>query len=90
MSSKQAKQPPQKEPEFIRLMDAQRSTVLDSVATEYEDSFCLESFADLIKSAAEAEGGGYRGLTAVDSSFHPMLLVGYLIHAHPPTNPLTY
>ena len=40
-------------------MDAERAVVLDSVATEYEDSFCLESFGDLIKAAAEAEGGGF-------------------------------
>lgn len=43
-----------KQPEFIRLMDAQRVVVLDSVATEYEDSFCLESFGDLIKAAEES------------------------------------
>lgn len=51
--------PSTKEPEFIRLMDAFRTTVLDSVATEYEDSFCLESFGDLVKSATEAEGGSF-------------------------------
>lgn len=46
------------QPEFIRLMDASGTTVLDSVATEYEDSFCIETFGDLIKAAEEAEPVG--------------------------------
>jgi hypothetical protein len=46
------------QPEFIRLMDASGSTVLDSVATEYEDSFCIESFGDLVRATAEAEPAG--------------------------------
>jgi anti-anti-sigma regulatory factor len=46
----------EKRPEFVRLMDASREQVLDMVATEYEDSFCLESFGDLIESAEAAEG----------------------------------
>ncbi|KAI8834298.1 hypothetical protein BC829DRAFT_70821 [Chytridium lagenaria] len=34
------------------------SRVLDSVSTEYEDSFCLESFGDLITYHAESEPKG--------------------------------
>jgi hypothetical protein len=45
-------------PKIIRLLDASGVSVLDSVSTEYEDSFCLESFGDLIKAAEEAEPAG--------------------------------
>lgn len=50
-------------PEFIRLMDSTGTTVLDSVATEYEDSFCIESFGDLIQTAAQIEPAGIFHLT---------------------------
>jgi anti-anti-sigma regulatory factor len=52
------KQQQQNPAKYIRLMDASGSTVLDSVSTDYEDSFCLESFGDLIKAAEEAEPAG--------------------------------
>ncbi|KAJ3214858.1 hypothetical protein HDU67_001123 [Dinochytrium kinnereticum] len=44
--------------EAIRLLDSSGSRVLDSVSTEYEDSFCLEAFADLIEYHAESEPKG--------------------------------
>ena len=33
--------------EIINLLDKDGTGVIDSVSSEYEDSFCLESFADL-------------------------------------------
>lgn len=42
----------------IRLMDATGTVVLDSVATEYEDSFCLETFGELCGAAIEFEPRG--------------------------------
>lgn len=42
-------------PEAIRLMDSTGLTLLDSVSCEYEDSFCLETFGDLVRAAAEVE-----------------------------------
>jgi hypothetical protein len=47
-----------KEPEFIRLLDASGSRVLDSVSTEYEDSFCLDSFGELATDAQDTEPQG--------------------------------
>jgi hypothetical protein len=47
-----------KTPEIIRLLDSSGSSVLDSVSTEYEDSFCLETFGDLIKSADSTDPKG--------------------------------
>ncbi|KAJ1552155.1 hypothetical protein HK405_012417, partial [Cladochytrium tenue] len=41
-------------PAVIRLLDSTGQRVLDSVAAEYEDSFCLESFGDLIAAHAAA------------------------------------
>ncbi|KAL7748834.1 hypothetical protein RI367_005747 [Sorochytrium milnesiophthora] len=38
--------------DFIRLLDSSEEKVMDSVATTYEDSFCLEEFGDLIKAHA--------------------------------------
>ncbi|KAJ3351859.1 hypothetical protein GGF32_004052 [Allomyces javanicus] len=35
--------------QIIRLLDANGQDLLDSVSGDYEDSFCLETFADLIK-----------------------------------------
>ncbi|KNE63677.1 hypothetical protein AMAG_08774 [Allomyces macrogynus ATCC 38327] len=35
--------------QIIRLLDANGTDLLDSVSGDYEDSFCLETFADLIK-----------------------------------------
>ncbi|TPX57026.1 hypothetical protein PhCBS80983_g04136 [Powellomyces hirtus] len=42
----------------IRLMDSSGQVVLDSVATDYEDSFSLESFDDLIKAHRECDPAG--------------------------------
>ncbi|KAI9220567.1 hypothetical protein BC828DRAFT_398077 [Blastocladiella britannica] len=36
------------EPQIIRLFDMTGSKVIDSVATDYEDSFCLDSFGELV------------------------------------------
>jgi hypothetical protein len=36
-----------KEFEFIRLLDKDGTTLIDSVSCDYEDSFCLEAFGDL-------------------------------------------
>ncbi|KAJ3107180.1 hypothetical protein HDU97_004600 [Phlyctochytrium planicorne] len=44
--------------EAIRLLDSTGTKVLDSVSTEYEDSFCLESFGDLVSYHAESEPKG--------------------------------
>ncbi|KAJ3075752.1 hypothetical protein HDU98_006990 [Podochytrium sp. JEL0797] len=38
--------------EIIRLLDSKGDRVLDSISAEYEDSFCLETFSDLIASHA--------------------------------------
>lgn len=51
-----------REPEIVRLMDAAGNVVLDSVSVEYEDSFCLESFGDLIRMAEQAEPKGKSNL----------------------------
>ena len=40
--------------EIIKLV-AQDGSLIDSVSTEYEDSFSLESFGDLIKMHAKTE-----------------------------------
>ncbi len=53
-----AKQQDKPEPEIIRLLDASGATVLDSVSAEYEDSFCLESFGDLVRLAEDADPAG--------------------------------
>lgn len=45
---------------IIRLLDSSGKTLLDSVSAEYEDSFELETFANLIKEAEEAEPKGKR------------------------------
>ncbi|ORZ30760.1 hypothetical protein BCR44DRAFT_55719 [Catenaria anguillulae PL171] len=37
------------DPKFIRLFDISGTKVIDSVSTDYEDSFCLDAFGDLIK-----------------------------------------
>ncbi|ORY47667.1 hypothetical protein BCR33DRAFT_764075 [Rhizoclosmatium globosum] len=42
----------------IRLLDSSGDRVLDSVSAEYEDSFCLESFGDLIAAHANCEPKG--------------------------------
>ncbi|KAJ3329970.1 hypothetical protein HDU76_006735 [Blyttiomyces sp. JEL0837] len=44
--------------EVIRLLDSSGTRVLDSVSAEYEDSFCLDEFGDLIKMHAEVEPKG--------------------------------
>ncbi|KAJ3194914.1 hypothetical protein HK101_001586 [Irineochytrium annulatum] len=44
--------------DVIRLMDSTGTRVLDSLASEYEDSFCLDTFGDLIGFHAEAEPKG--------------------------------
>ncbi|KAJ1543868.1 hypothetical protein HK096_008042 [Nowakowskiella sp. JEL0078] len=41
--------------DIIRLLDSEGEKVLDSVLTEYEDSFCLENFGDLIELHATSE-----------------------------------
>ncbi|KAJ3027705.1 UNVERIFIED_CONTAM: hypothetical protein HDU68_003292 [Siphonaria sp. JEL0065] len=46
--------------EVIRLLDSKGDRVLDSVAAEYEDSFCLETFGDLIASHDACEPKGTR------------------------------
>ncbi|KAJ3088877.1 hypothetical protein HK102_007726 [Quaeritorhiza haematococci] len=43
---------------FIRLLDSSGTKVLDSVSGEYEDSFCLETFADLARMHYEAPPPG--------------------------------
>lgn len=42
----------------IRLLDQSGTTLLDSISAEYEDSFCIESFGELIRQAANAEPKG--------------------------------
>jgi hypothetical protein len=42
-------------PEVIRLMDATGKVVLDSLSSDYEDSFCLETFGDLIRAAEDKQ-----------------------------------
>ncbi|KAI9188017.1 hypothetical protein H9P43_002408 [Blastocladiella emersonii ATCC 22665] len=42
--------PKRPEPQFIRLFDTAGTKVIDSVSTDYEDSFSLEAFGDLVKS----------------------------------------
>ncbi|RKO94672.1 hypothetical protein BDK51DRAFT_29029 [Blyttiomyces helicus] len=44
--------------EVIRLLDSSGTRVLDSVAAEYEDSFCLETFGDLAKAHMECDPKG--------------------------------
>ncbi|KAG5461957.1 MAG: hypothetical protein BJ554DRAFT_5772 [Olpidium bornovanus] len=44
--------------DFINLLDSTGGKIVDSVSTEYEDSFSLESFGDLIKAYVEAEPKG--------------------------------
>ncbi|KNE67041.1 hypothetical protein AMAG_12118 [Allomyces macrogynus ATCC 38327] len=44
--------PTAREPEFIRLLDPSGATVLDSVAVDYEDSFCLDTFGELVAAHA--------------------------------------
>ncbi|KAJ3349895.1 hypothetical protein GGF32_005183 [Allomyces javanicus] len=44
--------PSAREPEFIRLLDPSGATVLDSVAVDYEDSFCLDTFGELVAAHA--------------------------------------
>ncbi|KNE68044.1 hypothetical protein AMAG_13215 [Allomyces macrogynus ATCC 38327] len=41
-----------REPEFIRLLDPSGATILDSVAVDYEDSFCLDTFGELVAAHA--------------------------------------
>ncbi|KAJ3196567.1 hypothetical protein HK101_008479 [Irineochytrium annulatum] len=41
--------------EVIRLLDSAGTRVLDSVSAEYEDSFSLEAFGDLVRSHADME-----------------------------------
>ncbi|KAI8819595.1 uncharacterized protein EV422DRAFT_507240 [Fimicolochytrium jonesii] len=43
---------------IIRLLDTSGTTVLDSVSTEYEDSFTLETFGDSIEAHYECEPKG--------------------------------
>ncbi|KNC98812.1 uncharacterized protein SPPG_05789 [Spizellomyces punctatus DAOM BR117] len=44
--------------DVIRLLDSSGTNVLDSVSTDYEDSFCLETFGDLISMHRESEPKG--------------------------------
>ncbi|KAI8590862.1 hypothetical protein BDZ88DRAFT_505929 [Geranomyces variabilis] len=46
----------------IRLMDSSGVSVLDSVATDYEDSFSLETFGDLIEAHRASEPVGTKEL----------------------------
>ncbi|KAI3644930.1 hypothetical protein MP228_011094 [Amoeboaphelidium protococcarum] len=46
------------QPQIVRLLDSTGLTVLDSIDCEYEDSFCLETFGDLITQAEEVEPKG--------------------------------
>ncbi|KAI9346914.1 hypothetical protein BDR26DRAFT_799832 [Obelidium mucronatum] len=46
--------------EVIRLLDSKGERVLDSVSAEYEDSFCLETFGDLIAAHDDCEPKGTR------------------------------
>ncbi|KAJ3033419.1 hypothetical protein HK097_004855, partial [Rhizophlyctis rosea] len=47
-------------PSIIRLMDSSGTVVMDSVSAEYEDSFSLESFEDLVDMHYECEPKGSR------------------------------
>ena len=47
-------------PPIIRLMDSSGTIVMDSVSAEYEDSFSLESFEDLVNMHYECEPKGSR------------------------------
>lgn len=44
--------------EVIRLLDSEGQTVIDSISTEYEDSFCLETFGDLAEAHHNAPPKG--------------------------------
>ncbi len=40
---------------IIRLLDKDQHTLIDSLSTEYEDSFSLDSFLDLIQMYAKSD-----------------------------------
>lgn len=44
-----------REVDIIRLLDCTGIMILDSVSTQYEDSFSLESFGDLVDMARESK-----------------------------------
>ncbi|RKO88185.1 hypothetical protein BDK51DRAFT_34766 [Blyttiomyces helicus] len=44
----------------IRLLDSSGTTVMDSISAEYEDSFCLDTFGELVKQHGEAEPRGQK------------------------------
>ncbi|KAJ3183109.1 hypothetical protein HDU87_007531 [Geranomyces variabilis] len=47
-------------PDVIRLFDSSGTTAVDSVSVDYEDSFCLDSFNELIQAHYTCEPNGSR------------------------------